>query len=229
MCAKINNLLYRNNKSIGSRFRSKRIAPLIKLIQNIYDTKGRVSIIDVGGKIGYWKIVDQKFLKDCNVHITILNIPDENDDTDTDIFVHKTGNACNMPEYKENEFDILHSNSVIEHVGNWENIKQFSAETKRVAKSLYIQTPNFWFPIEPHYMTPFFHWLPRFTRIWLIQKRTLGSRGKANSLDDALEKLEDQPRMLNYSCFRLLYGDCTIFKEKFLFLNKSFIAIKPNI
>jgi hypothetical protein len=33
-------------------------------------------------------------------------------------------------------------------------------ETVQVGRSYYLQTPNFWFPLEPHYGVPFIHWLP---------------------------------------------------------------------
>src|SRR3546814_10323990 len=59
-------------------------------------------------------------------------------------------------------FDIAHSNSVIEHVITWDNMKNFARETRRVAAWHYVQTPYFWFPVDPHfYKLPFYHWLPR--------------------------------------------------------------------
>ncbi len=217
---------YSSPSSVGNKFRAKRIKPLTDAIKQIYQKKGGVSILDVGGKIRYWDIIDKDFLLYCKVKIVILNIPGENLDDDTEICTHTTGDACDMQYYNDNHFDIVHSNSVIEHVGNWSKMKSFASEVRRVGKYLFVQTPNFWFPIEPHYMTPFFHWLPRYTRISLILKHTLGNRGQADDLNDAMEKLEGQPRMINYACFCLLFPDCTIIKEKFLFVTKSFIALR---
>ena len=57
-------------------------------------------------------------------------------------------------------YDIGFSNSVIEHVGSWERQQQFASEMRRVAKSLWVQTPAYECPIEPHYMTPLVHYLP---------------------------------------------------------------------
>lgn len=218
--------LYKSENSIGNRFRRKRIKPLLDILYSISAAKGSVNLLDVGGKIGYWQIIPRETFEELKLHITILNIPGENHDNDTKDFTHVIGDACNMPEYPDNSFDIVHSNSVIEHVGNWTKIKDFANEIKRVAPKLFIQTPNFWFPIEPHYMTPFFHWIPRYSRAFLIQKRTLGNRGKANDLDDAMQKLQDQPQMLNYKCFSYLFSDCEIIRESFFLLTKSFVAIR---
>ena len=49
---------------------------------------------------------------------------------------------------------------MIEHLGTRDNQLKAAAEAMRVGRSLWIQTPNRWFPIEPHYLTPFVHWLP---------------------------------------------------------------------
>jgi len=59
---------------------------------------------------------------------------------------------------QDGEFDLVFSNSVIEHVGDFERMRQFVHEARRVAKSYWIQTPSKWFPIEPHCGMPFW-WL----------------------------------------------------------------------
>ena len=63
--------------------------------------------------------------------------------------------------FRDDEFDVVHSNAVIEHVGGSAEQRQFAAELVRVARSGFITTPNRWFPIEPHSRVPLLHWLPR--------------------------------------------------------------------
>jgi hypothetical protein len=63
--------------------------------------------------------------------------------------------------FADDEFDVVHSNAVIEHVGGTVDQRQFAAELVRVARSGFITTPNRWFPIEPHSRVPLLHWLPR--------------------------------------------------------------------
>jgi SAM-dependent methyltransferase len=61
--------------------------------------------------------------------------------------------------FGDEEFDLAYSSSVIEHVPR-EHRAAFAAEVKRVARGWYVQTPAYSFPIEPHALLPFAHWLP---------------------------------------------------------------------
>jgi ubiquinone/menaquinone biosynthesis C-methylase UbiE len=62
----------------------------------------------------------------------------------------------------DNEFDIVFSNAVLEHVGKNENIKKFILEAYRVSrKDVILITPNRWFPLETHTKIMFVHWLPK--------------------------------------------------------------------
>lgn len=63
--------------------------------------------------------------------------------------------------YADKEFDIAFSNAVVEHVGGFESQKQFIAESLRVAKRVFITTPNRWFPVEHHTAIPLLHYLPK--------------------------------------------------------------------
>lgn len=222
--------LYENPRSIGSRLRARRIAPLVEMIKRVRVRQKGVKVLDIGGKPGYWRIVDRGLLRESGVTITILNLPDGRPlDADDEIFKHVEGNGCDLREYADMSFDIVHSNSVLEHVGDWRNMKSFAREVRRVASRLFVQTPYFWFPLEPHYMCPFFHWIPRPLQVSLIRKFTLGNRGKADGLDDALEKIEEAPRLVDQRTMRLLFPDCQIFKERFLLFTKSLIAVRNPV
>jgi len=102
---------------------------------------------------------------------------------------------------------------------------QFSKEFKRVAQKYFIQTPNFWFPIEPHCMTPFFHWLPKSIRVWLVMKFSLGHWRKAFSVEDAV-RIVESARLLNRRKLHELFNDSEFLTERFAFTPKSIIVIR---
>jgi len=63
--------------------------------------------------------------------------------------------------FQSNEFDVVHSSAVIEHVGSLGDQARFVSELTRVAKrAVFITTPNRWFPVEFHSAIPLIHWLP---------------------------------------------------------------------
>jgi SAM-dependent methyltransferase len=65
--------------------------------------------------------------------------------------------------FAENEFDLVYCSSVIEHVPP-ERREAFAREVRRVGRGWFVQTPARSFPIEPHALLPFAHWLPPVLR-----------------------------------------------------------------
>lgn len=63
--------------------------------------------------------------------------------------------------FDDKSFDIAWSNAVIEHVGGYDKQVLFLSELLRTSKSIFITTPNRWFPIEVHTRLPFLHYLPK--------------------------------------------------------------------
>ena len=72
--------------------------------------------------------------------------------------------------FADGEFDLGFSNAVVEHVaGGREGQRRFVHELCRVSGSVFVTTPNRWFPLEVHTLLPFVHWLPgRRTRARVI-------------------------------------------------------------
>lgn len=62
--------------------------------------------------------------------------------------------------FPDRSFDLVYSNAVIEHVGEWADQRLMAAEVMRVGRSWFIATPNRWFPFESHARMPFIGWLP---------------------------------------------------------------------
>jgi hypothetical protein len=84
--------------------------------------------------------------------------------------------------FDDGAFDLGFSNAVIEHVaGGRHGQRQFLAELCRVARRVFVTTPNRLFPVDPHSLLPFVHWLPDGD----LRRRILRARG----FDDVLDPL----------------------------------------
>ncbi|HAR63016.1 MAG: class I SAM-dependent methyltransferase [Candidatus Margulisiibacteriota bacterium] len=218
---------YKAASSLGSKLRTSRMQHLLPLIETVYAKNGSVAIIDIGGTKTFWNILPKEKLDSYNIKITVVNLAGSNCSADDNHFTFVDGDGCNLSGFDNNSFDIAHSNSVIEHVGDWKQMRKFAQEILRLAPITYIQTPFFWFPIEPHFMTPFFHWLPRPVRIALCLTFGLGHFNRALNIDEAVAKV-DCIELLDYRLFQELFPKLSIKKEKVLFLTKSLIGISSG-
>ena len=74
--------------------------------------------------------------------------------------------------FADGAFDLGFSNAVVEHVdGGREGQRRFVHELARVARRVFVTTPNRFFPVEVHTRLPFVHWLPPATRDRLVRAR----------------------------------------------------------
>jgi hypothetical protein len=218
---------YKSEDSFAFKMRKKRAGRIMNLIDNCFQKNGKVNIIDVGGTETYWKIIPRDFLISRKVHITAVNLPETTSTfQNSDLFTFIDGDGCKLINIKDKSFHIAHSNSVIEHVGStWERKVAFAEETKRVAENYYVQTPNYWFPVEPHFVTPFYHWFPKSLRIKMLQNFKLGWYEKTSNYQDAKKAVEGCD-LLSEKEMKKLFSEAKLYKEKFYFLTKSLIMIK---
>lgn len=218
---------YDNKNSLVSKRRTKRIAPLLEMIEVAALSGDVVNIIDIGGTENYWKIVPTDYLSKHQVEITIVNLPGTCLPQANETFTFVEADACDLSIFKDKSFDIAHSNSVIEHVGDWGRMVKFATELSRVSRQHFVQTPNFWFPIEPHFMTFAFHWMPKPIRVWMTLKFNLGNWPRSESIDQAVRAVESA-RLLDHRMLQALFKDSSIRKEYFLGLCKSLISVKKS-
>ena len=218
------NLIVEYSKPLRARFRMRRIQPFLNLIESVFRERGEVRILDDGGTRAYWQIIPEETLSKFNVFVTVANFKSEAFEP-TERFRFVEANGCQLSEFADNSFDIVHSNSVIEHVGTWEHMIQFANEVRRLAPRYWVQTPYFWFPIEPHCMTPFFHWLPFSFRVKLIMLTGLGNWRRRESVDEAVRAVESA-RLLDQGMLKWLFPDAQVRVERLMLLPKSIIMVK---
>jgi hypothetical protein len=205
-----------------SRFRAARFRHFLDLIDTIPNTGHPLRILDIGGWREYW--LDKSPLIPRPHHITLLNT-EAGEAGDRDVII---GDARSMPNVADNSFDVVHSNSVIEHVGQWRDMMAMANEVRRVAPAYFVQTPYYWFPVEPHAQTPLIHWLPESWRLRLVMAAKLGPHwSKGETVDHAMRTIQDAT-LLDRKMFGALFPDATIVSERFCGLTKSMMAIRQS-
>ncbi|SIS55831.1 methyltransferase domain-containing protein [Belliella pelovolcani] len=217
---KLRNLLdaSHNPESIGNKFRHRRFFVFETLIAKNFPAGRKLKILDVGGTAYFWK--DKNFLKNYQVEIILLNL--DTSETGHPQLRAVKGDATDLSEFGDDSFDLVFSNSVIEHLYTFENQEKMARECMRVGKKFFIQTPNKHFPIEAHYALPFAQYLPS-KWVYTILTKTKLSRLHRWRPEKAQQYLEEI-RLLSMKELIKLFPGSTLFKEKFLGMNKSFIA-----
>lgn len=195
------------HRLIPAKFRNMRM----KLFAALYPAQSRV--LDLGGTELNWR-------RTPGYHVVLLNYDQNVRDFGYQV-VHGDGKACPFSDFS---FDIVFSNSTIEHVGDWKAQKRLATEIRRLAPHYFVQTPNKWFPIEPHVLAPFIQFLPDGIRLWAC--RWLSPVGLFASYRELVLEDMQRVRLLTEREMRKLFPDAEIRREKLFGLTKSLIAFR---
>lgn len=207
---------------LSRRFRRRRFEHVLRLIDAILSESGRCRIADLGGSSYYWELAAGE-LAQRNVEITLINMREQ----PACAFRQLVADATELSDISDMSFDLAHSNSVIEHVGDWSSMAALAANLRRLAPRYYLQTPYFWFPYEPHFRAPFIHWLPEQLRYRLVMALPLGFAEAKGSVFDAMSRVQSA-RLIDRGQLRALLPDAQISFERACGLPKSLIAIRPE-
>ena len=187
------------------KFRRKRINMLLKALKN----RNTDVLIDIGGYDHDW--LQTSF--QGKIIVFNLALPEKTKKG----FTYIQGDACYMSSFSDKSHDVSFSNSVIEHVGDFERQKKMASEIRRISKNYWIQTPYLYFPIDPHTMFPFSQFLPRKTQYFIAKNWFLSPTHKFRL--DHIHEI-DNTKMLNIKEFTELFPDALIIKEKLFGLSK---------
>ena len=173
-------------------------------------------VIDLGGHPSIWQFFEKP------LQITILNLPRnvERAETSHHQIRYLEGDACDLTRFDTGEFDIVFSNSVIEHVGPEGRQRDFAQEARRVGRACWVQTPAKWFPIEAHCGMPFWWFYPTPLKQALLRRWR-------RKLPDWTEMIETT-RVLEKRWLRELFPEASIWTERFLGIPKSYTAYWSN-
>lgn len=138
----------------------------MKKFEEAMSLRPGLRILDLGGTTEIWQFVK------VPLDITIVNLPGIEKHPDVQShhrFTYLDGDATKL-DFADQSFDIVFSNSVIEHVGGAQQEAALAKEVRRLAPAYWVQTPSIWFPLEPHSGIPFWWLMPGFARDMLHRR-----------------------------------------------------------
>ena len=202
---------------ISQHFRRKRMLRFAAELGISSETR----VLDIGGTPDYWDMLPAR------PHLVLLNTPRARDDLAA-AASWVAGDGRQLP-FRDGAFDVVFSNSVIEHVGGPASQQRFANEVARVGRAYWVQTPNRWFPVEQHLLTPFIHWLPKSWQrtiaprfnIWQMLTRPSPDRREFYG-----EHYLRDVRLLSYGEMRALFPGARVLRERFWGVTKSLVAMR---
>jgi hypothetical protein len=202
--------------SFSNRMRGKRFERFEALTATL---DRPLRILDIGGTRNFW--AQRGWAGRDDVDITMVNLHEE--PTGHANLHSMVGDATNLSGIGDGEYDVAFSNSVIEHLFTGDAQAAMAREVQRVAKAYWVQTPNFWFPMEPHFLVPGWHYMPERMRVAIIQRRQCGWRGPCPDIDQA-RAIVREVRLMRKRELVKLFPDATLYEERFYGLTKSFVV-----
>jgi hypothetical protein len=200
--------------SFTHRFRQNRNEEFKRRFPNLADMR----VLDLGGTAVSWRVLD---LRPGRVTIVNLGHADGPYEPWMDV-VH--ADACTGGFGK---YDLVFSNSLLEHLGGHARRRQFVDVVQESASSWWIQTPYRYFPIEPHWLFPGFQFLPFRARLLVCQHwSTLHEPARKDRAEAA--ELVASTELISATEMRAYFPEGEIWYDRVAGLPKSLVAIKTQ-
>jgi hypothetical protein len=178
-------------------------------------------VLDLGGTPASWQVGGLRPL-----HVTIMNLSDPSPASEPWIST-VVGDACDPPaDVMAEEFDLVYSNSVIEHVGGHEPRCRFASVVRRLAPHHWVQTPNRYFPIEPHWRFPGFQFLPVEARMAIAMRWPLSWYSLSGATPDARVSGVFEIELITPAQLAWYFPESEIVRERWCGMAKSIVAVR---
>jgi len=178
-------------------------------------------VLDVGGTPETWEMLAVR------PRVTLLNTPRTKAElAGASWWVAGDGRA--LP-FRDAAFDVVFSNSVIEHVGDAASQRSFAGEVARVGRAYWVQTPSRWFPVEQHLLTPIVHWLPKAWQRRIVPRFSVWSLLVHPSPDRRafyVTHYLEEVRLLDEGEFASMFPGARIIRERVCGWTKSLVALR---
>jgi len=204
--------------SLSRRFRSQRMHRFVRECGITAET----CVLDIGGTPDNWNLIS------FQPRVVLLNMPRAEEVFGTGAAPWVAADGRELP-FRDGAFDVVFSNSVIEHVGDRISQERFAREVARVGRAYWVQTPNRWFPVEQHLLTPFVHWLPKRWQHAVVRRATVWNvltRPTPDRREFYHEHFLRDIRLLDARELARLFPGARIIRERLLGLTKSLIAFR---
>ena len=201
--------------SIGERSRARRW----EMLQTVFPNLESMSVLDLGGTIETWKRAP---VQPCRVHVVNLQAEEAPLPSWAQFDL---ADACALPPHiLEASYDLVFSNSVIEHVGGHAQRLRFASAVRDLGRSYWVQTPYRYFPVEPHWVAPCMQFLPlparvRFARHWPL------AHTPPQTYADAIEGVMSV-ELLGRAEMRFYFPDADILVDRLVGLPKSLVSVR---
>jgi len=181
-----------------------------------------MSVIDLGGTVETWLRAPIRPRR-----VTVVNLNEAGRSADAGL-VPVIGDACVAREVLsaagiELKFDLVFSNSLIEHVGGHAMRSRLAEEIHMLAPRHWIQTPYRYFPIEPHWLFPLMQFLPLRARLPIAQRWPLAHTVTANR-SEALGELM-WTDLVGITQMKFYFPQSEILRERIMGMTKSTVAV----
>ncbi len=203
--------------SLSRHFRRRRMERFAREFAIDRETR----ILDIGGTPDCWELLPER------PRLTLLNTPRAKDDLAGAVNWVAGDGRC-LP-FRDGAFDVVFSNSVIEHVGDAASQQSFAREVARVGGGFWVQTPNRWFPVEQHLLTPFIHWLPKGWQRPIVPRFNLWRwlvRVTPDRRRFYIEHYLSDVRLLGFGEMRGLFPSARVIRERLCGVTKSLVAVR---
>jgi hypothetical protein len=200
--------------SLTHQLRQRRKEEFARRFPNLADMR----VLDLGGTAISWRLSGLRAAS-----LTVVNLDEPVDSGDSWMTVVR-GDACTGGFGK---YDLVYSNSVLEHLGGHARRQQFADVVQESAPCWWVQTPYRYFPVEPHWIFPGFQFLPFRARVMICQHWSTIHTPMIKDRAKAAESVASV-ELISATEMRSYFPTSEIWFERFAGIPKSLVAIKAK-
>jgi len=207
-----------NTASFGFKMRQARM----RRLHEVFPDFEAMRIVDLGGDTRYWAPMTIR-----PAHVTIVSIDEHGIRSPEPWMEAVLGDACDLSQFDGQSYDLVFSNSVIEHVGGIRRQQDFANVVRALAPRRWIQTPYRYFPLDPHVKFPFFQSYPLALRAQIVKRWPLSHLKRLEEERTPVAYALEQD-LLSMTEMRFLFPESEILRERLVGFTKSLIAVSRD-